>query len=287
MYVHNPTDPAHTNGGYDTVPDLTATIPLNNTDKSVTLVVPKADITYLNTLFPISMKVKIRATHTSAFQLESDQLVFIATSKSAPVQVTKQIIQQYFDPGLKNPALATMLPKEGYLLRIHSVHPGVLNVNWARHATDFGNIQTTVLVFRGLVIDGTAVVAPGKIISKPPSQGNDLILSKKSRPGEAFVRTGFLDVDVGIITIVFFNDSASTVITDPHAATGNKEDTWVYVAAYKDYLVNTQVDKVGLKAVVRQMPGPTEPPSFPWSTTNINFIENLVSIQSWEPYGLE
>jgi len=55
---------------------------------------------------------------------------------------------------------------------------------------------------------------------------------------------------------------------------------------FKDYLVTAIAGKVGLQAVLRQIPGPTEPPSFPWSTTNINWIENLVLIQSWEPFGV-
>ncbi|MBI2919154.1 MAG: hypothetical protein HYY01_14360 [Chloroflexi bacterium] len=286
LFVFNPTDPAHTSGGYDPTPDLTTTIPLNNVDKAVTLTLSQADVAYLNTLSPISMKLKVRASYTSAFQLESDMLLFIATSNSAPAVMVRQISQQYVDPGLKNPNFSTMVAKEGYLLRIYNVRPGLLMVNWASHTPDFKEGKTSIQVFRGLVIDSGALVTPGKITSKPSSSGNDLVLAASSRPHEAFVRTGFVDVDTGVYTIVFFNDSASTMITEPFAATGNKEDAWIYVPAFKDYLVDVQVGKVGLKAVVRQIPGPTEPPDFPWSTTNINWIENLVLIQSWEPYGV-
>lgn len=286
LFVFNSTDPAHTSGGYAPDPDLSTTIPLNNVDKSVSLTLSQADVVYLNTLSPISMKLKVRASHTSAFQLESDMLVFIATSNSAPAVVVRQISQQYIDPGLKNPAFSTMAAKEGYLLRIYNVRPGLMNINWASHTPDFSQSNTSILVFRGLVISSGALVTPGRITSKPPSKDNDLILAASSRPKEAFVRTGFIDVDTGVYTIVFFNDSSSPVIAEPFAATGNKEDAWIYVPAFKDYLVDVQVGRVGLKAVLRQVPGPTEPPNFPWSTTNINWIENLVLIQSWEPYGL-
>ena len=285
LYVHNPTDPAHTSGGYDPTPDLATTIPVKNVDKALTLLVPAADITYLNTLSPISIKLKVRATFSSDFQLEVDQLVFITTS-TAPSEVVQQITQQYLDPGLKHPNFASVAAKEGYLLRLYEVHPGLLNVNWASHTADFQAAKTNILIFRGFVVESGVVVTPGKITAKPTSQSNELLLSVTSRPNEAFVRTGFLDVDVGVYTIVFFNDSASSVITDSFAATGAKADTWVYAPVFKDYLVTAIAGKVGLQAVLRQIPGPTEPPSFPWSTTNINWIENLVLIQSWEPFGV-
>ena len=135
--------------------------------------------------------------------------------------------------------------------------------------------------------DEDTPATPGKITTKPPTSGNTLIVDATSRTGEDFVRTGFLDVDTGLITIVFFNDSASSMITDAFAATGDEADTWVYAAAFKDYLVDATSGVVGLKAVVRQVPGPVEPPVFPWSTTNISWSESLVSILSWEPSGVE
>ncbi|MBI4281917.1 MAG: hypothetical protein HY672_00300 [Chloroflexi bacterium] len=287
LFVYNPTDPAHTSGGYNPEPDLSATISLKNTDKAMTLSVSETDVAYLNTLSPISMRLKIRVTYTSDFQLEADMLAFIATSNSAPTTVTRQISQQYIDPGLRDPTMAQIASHEGYVLRIYNVHPGLLNVNWAAHAPDYKQAGKSVQVFRGVVISSGVVVPPGRTTSAVPSQGNDLLASSSSRPGEAFVRTGYIDVDMGLYTIVFYNDSSSTLITDPFAATGNPQDTWIYVPAYKDYLVDVQVGNVGLKAVVRQSPGPTEPPASPWSRTNISWTENLVFIQSWEPYGVE
>ena len=49
--------------------------------------------------------------------------------------------------------------------------------------------------------------------------------------------------------------------------------------------MDVRVGTVGLKVVLRQVPGPTEPPAFPWTNTNISWIRNQVYIQSWEPYG--
>ncbi|MBI2908431.1 MAG: hypothetical protein HYX92_12360 [Chloroflexi bacterium] len=285
MYVYNPTDAAHVDGGYDPVPDFATTVPLANTDKAANLNVDPTDISYLNLLFPISMKLKVRATHTSDFQLSVDRLMFTASSNTTPVGAVQQITQQYVDPGLKHPNFATVAAKEGYLLRIYNVRAGLLKVSWAAHAADFSQAKTVIQVFRGLVVDSGVVRSPGRITTKPPSQDNELIEAATRRPGDAYLQTKFVNVDEGLYTIVFFNDAASTIITDPFAATGEKEDTWIYVAAYKDYVVDVAVGGVGLKAVLRQMPGPTEPPFFPWSRIGISWIENRVAIQSWEPYG--
>ena len=77
------------------------------------------------------------------------------------------------------------------------------------------------------------------------------------------------------------------MIAEPFAATGNDEDTWIYIPAFRDYVVDSSVGNVGLKAVIRQVPGPVEPPGLPWTTSTISWIRNRVSIQSWEPYGTE
>ena len=286
MYVFNPNGTGHGVDGYSSVPDLTTTIPLNNTDKEVSLDLSSEDVAYLNSILPVSARVKIRATYASSFQLESDMLLFTATSTGAAGAVmVQQTIQQYIDPGLANPDFATVSPGEGYLLRIWNVHSGLMSVNWARHTADFSQAKTTVMVFRGLVLDKGALLPPGRIIAKPPSKDNELLVSKASRPGETFASSGYVDVDKGLYTVVFWNDSSKEVITDPFAATGNRVNTWVYVPAFKDYLVDVGVGTVGLKSVLRQVPGPTEPPAFPWANTNINWIRNQVYIMSWEPYG--
>ncbi len=285
VFVYNPSDPAHTNGGYSSDPDLDFIVPLHNVDKAVSLSVVPADIAYLNTLSPIQMKVKIRATFGSNFQLDLDRLVFIATSNTSPAETVRKITQQYVDPGLTNPQFASVASKEGYLLRLYNVRPGILKVSWATHTADFKTAKTELSVFRGLVVDNGVVVPPGRITDQPPSQDNQRILETSSRAGDAFVQTDYVNVDEGLYTIVFYNDSANTLITDAYAASGSEEDTWIYVAAFKDYVIDIKVGNVGLKAVVRQIPGPTEPPLFPWNTAGINWIQDMVLIQSWEPYG--
>jgi hypothetical protein len=285
IFFFNPTASSTVNG-YRTTADFTTTIPLKNVDKAIEFDVSPVDVAYLNTLSPITAKIKVRATHATDFHLETDLLVFVATSNTAPGEVVKQITQQYFDPGLKNPQLAQVAAKEGYLLRIYNAKAGLMQVNWASHTPTFGNAKTSILVFRGLVIDGGAVVSPGRITSKPPSQNNDQLVASTSRSNENFVQTPFIDLDVGVHTVVFFNDSSSTAISYPFRATGKPEDTWVYMPAFKDYVVDVRVGNVTVKVVARQVPGPTEPPTIPWSSTNINWIENTVSIQSWEPSGV-
>ena len=285
VFVYNPADPAHTDGGYDTTADLSTVVALKNTDKAVMLALGSADLAYLNTNFPISVKLRIRARRASPFQLQTDMLNFIATSVGAPAQVVRQITQQYVDPGLRNPAMARIASGEGYLLRVYYVQPGLAKVNWAAHTPNFSRGQKQIQVFRGLVIDDTQVVPPGRITSRPPARGNDLIVSEKSR--KPFVQTDFFEVDRGLYTIVFFNRSNKTMIAEPFAATGNDEDTWIYIPAFRDYVVDSSVGNVGLKAVIRQVPGPVEPPGLPWTTSTISWIRNRVSIQSWEPYGTE
>ena len=151
MYVYNSDDDAHTNGGYNTTPDLTATLAFADFDRWVSLEIPKADVAYLNTLSPISVKVKIRATHTTSFQLRTDLLLFSATSLTSQSQSYRGVTHQYVDPGLRNPDMATVAVGEGYLLRMYNVGPGLLNVNWASHTPSYADGQTSVQVYRGQV----------------------------------------------------------------------------------------------------------------------------------------
>ena len=272
-------------GSYSPTPDLQTTIPLKNTDKSAILTVSPADLTYLNGLSPISLRLKVRATHTSAFKLEMDMIAPFATSVTDVGTIAKKATHEYIDPGLRNPVMANVAAKEGYLLRVYHARPGVLNANWAYNPSGSGNEQTLLQVFRALVIDGGAVASPGKITTKPSATNNELVRQETSQPGETFVRTGFVSLEAGLYSLVFFNDSTSTAATSSFAASGAKEDTWIFAAAFRDYVVEAIAEGVGLKAVVRQVPGPSEPPNAPWSNTNIDWIRNLAFIQSWEAFG--
>ena len=91
--------------------------------------------------------------------------------------------------------------------------------------------------------------------------GNDTIARAEAGFGESFVQTGFVDIDVGLYTIVFCNADEGdgpggiTRTTQPFAPTGEKFGTWIFTASYKDYLVRSTVGNIGIQAVVRQVPG--------------------------------
>jgi len=308
MFVFNP---AHGPDGYSTKPDLVRTINVDRTDRAMALTVLKEDIVYLNGLSPITIKVKIRATLNKEFQLETDTVGFFGTSTDALDQPVRQVTHQFIDPGLRNPDMAVVAHDGGYLLRIYNLHPGVMNINWAfephvhedgkdhKHKHDHeDHDDISIRVYRGLVIDDhDREIVPGKITHEKDHlrENNSLVANAHvhADEGASFVRTGFFEVDAGIYTIVFFNDDDDDggekgkfkVNTRPFAATPDDANTWIYAPAYKDYLVDVVVGGIAFMAVVRQIPGPAEPTAFPWSPTNVSWIDNLVTIESWEPKG--
>ena len=199
VFIFNPLDSLHTENGYNPIADVTRVldpahqqlehhddddgdhehkdleveIPLRNTDRVVTLVVPAEDIIDPANPSPISIRLKIRATEDRAFDLQLDQLIFTASSFTPPDQAVRQGTQQYIDPGLKNPFLATVESDRGYALVVDNVHPGVINVNWAWRTPDLLPGETCILVFRGLVVAHGAVLPPGKINTPPHVHSDD------------------------------------------------------------------------------------------------------------------
>ena len=430
MFVFNPTDPDHGPDGYSVVPDLVKTIKVDNTDRALALAVPKGDIAYLNTLppnRPIFIKVKIRASLNTEFELASDTLFFIATTTDAQDQPVRHGIQEYVDPGLRDPDMAVISHKTGFLVRVNSLQPGVMNVNWAfePHVHDpnancsgvtrivlgyngtgpvdvevflkkkllvtFSGVNTgdlleviatddtdeelhpeivlkvdgvegakihtscskpiaigdvhgdfvindldilpahgehghnhhhdekrdiSIEVYKGLVVndrhkdnehgddgDGDGedkrVIRPGRITKDIGFKKEDNTLVARSHVhaahGASNVGTGFFEVDTGIYTIVFFNDDNThdgksdkfTVVSKPFAAPGGddsgafKQSTGFYASVYKDYVILAESESVSLKAVVRQVPGPSENAFGPWAQNNIAWSKHLVLIQSW------
>jgi hypothetical protein len=130
MFVFNPTDSGHNLDGYSTTPDLVKTIKVDMTDRAVGLNVPKEDVAYLNTLPLKFVKVKIRVSLNIPFELASDSISFIATTTDAQDQLVRQGSQQFIDPGLRDPAMAVMPYKTGYLLQVNTIQPGIMNINW-------------------------------------------------------------------------------------------------------------------------------------------------------------
>ncbi|MBF8267796.1 MAG: hypothetical protein HW388_1304 [Dehalococcoidia bacterium] len=76
FYIYNPSDPAHTAGGYDTSPDQASVYPSSGTDATAIFTFGDADVAYVNSLATKVVKIKLRATYTSVFDLRADRLVF-------------------------------------------------------------------------------------------------------------------------------------------------------------------------------------------------------------------
>ena len=75
---------------------------------------------------------------------------------------------------------------------------------------------------------------------------------------------GALLVDGGLITggsytFEFFNNSGTELVSAPSGTTGSDGETWVFLQAYKDYLVTATAGETSVSAYIRQVPGPTEP----------------------------
>ncbi len=88
----------------------------------------------------------------------------------------------------------------------------------------------------------------------------------------------------GVYTIVF-SSKGTTMTTNPFQPSGGTTDTWIYVKAYKDYIVTANASGVSVSAYVRQVPGFAEPPVWtsPWAINNPTFITNKVYIYTWNP----
>ena len=265
----------------------------------------------------------------SEFELAVDMVRFLATTTDEPGNPARKVTHQYIDPGVTDPDLATVASGEGYLLRIYNLHPGLMNVNWAFDPPisfdddgDDDDALPSIRVYKGLVVgdidlddddDGCGddehdairtLVAPGRITDQVScdddddhhhhNEGNTLMAGVSARSGQPLVNTGFIEVDVGLYTIVFCNGewddddlARSTVTTKPFAPSGDLEDTWIHAPAYREYLVLSILGGTGVKAVIRQVPGPMEPPLQPWTPGNVAWTTHLVSIDSWSVTDLE
>ena len=136
MFVFNPEASGHAALGYSVASDRFKILKVDKIDRSFALEVPREDIEYLNREFvntqePISIKIKIRATVDKPFQLSVDMLNFIATTTDTQNQPVRVGIQEYIDPGLRDPAMRVIPHKTGFLLKVNNLQPGLMNVNWA------------------------------------------------------------------------------------------------------------------------------------------------------------
>lgn len=80
FFVYNPTDPAHTDGGYHpSVADSAFTYTTANEDKSSGFPLDAADVSYINSLGTKTVKIKVVATiglGGPSFNLSNDQFIF-------------------------------------------------------------------------------------------------------------------------------------------------------------------------------------------------------------------
>ena len=128
---------------------------------------------------------------------------------------------------------------------------------------------------------------PGKYDGWPKEQP----ITETSKDNTDYNRTEAIVVDPatdesgGVYTIVFANTDNINLTAKPFQPTGGPDDTWIYVKAYKDYIISATADDVNVTTYVRQVPGFSEPPdeSTGWAVDNPSFITNEVYIYTWSP----
>ena len=177
---------------------------------------------------------------------------------------------------------------------------GLLGINWAflpmpilPDNQDETN-QITVKVFRGVVLDNSVLVQPGLYVGNPSDdKANDLVHQAHIHPnnGETFLRTGLFEVQPGIYTIIFTNDSDKlqqdppVVYTKPFSESGGTDATWIFGPSYRDFVIQSRFGDVLVKAVVRQAPGSIA--RLPWTPDTALPSRQEVFVQSWHgPVGV-
>ena len=142
-------------------------------------------------------------------------------------------------------------------------------------------------------------VEPGRIDQEIPIEENTLVARAHvhAHHGSSAVSTGFFDVDTGIYSVLFYNadkehgggDPKFTVVSKEFSVPGPggsgasfEDSTGLFGPVYKDYVIRASTDTVILKAVVRQVPGPTAASDAPWAVDQIGWTESRVYIQSWD-----
>lgn len=194
--------------------------------------------------------------------------------------------QNYIDPGLPNPHLATIPAGYLYLLRLYNVKAGQITVNWAYSPASTSRVG----VWAGMPTQpGTSnPLAPGRIDKWPTDFP---ILDTGSSPSNvSYNRVGPINVDPaadgsgGVYTIVMDNSrGVTTKTTLPYQPSGGTADTWVWVKSHRDYKVTAAIGDINVVAYIRQVPGYSEPPVWttPWGVTNVSFITNEVYLYSY------
>lgn len=181
--------------------------------------------------------------------------------------------EHYFDPGTACPSFKLLRAGSGYLLRIKSLKPGRLEINWAYKPSG----ETRIGVWRGPLSP-----CPGRLTSWPRERP----LYEHKAEGEVN-HLGPLRIESGgTYDVVFYNplwreglQRNTDKATLPFGGGGRKA-TWVLARAYQDYLVTSSAGGVTIRAYLRQIPGPCEPPT-EWEPSSSG-PENRVLILSWK-----
>ena len=203
--------------------------------------------------------------------------------------------QNYVDPGVTHPDLAVVEAHHGYLMRLYNVKAGTLQINWAYSPKG----QTIIGVWAGMPVDRrTGEPYPAGEIDRWPA-GHPLAISMAGfRDSHNLTRPLSVDPDTddsgGVYTIVFYNSNGRAKTTAPFRPSGSTDDTWIYVKAYKDYIITATIDGISVSAYVRQVPGFSEPPAVEyvgsnatkdyvanWATDNVSFITSEVYVYTW------
>ncbi|MBI2860812.1 MAG: hypothetical protein HYX91_04815 [Chloroflexi bacterium] len=209
-------------------------------------------------------------------------------SLPTPTQAVPATQQNYVDPGVTHPNLATIPAGYAYLMRLYNVKAGTIQVNWAYSPAGISRMG----VWAGIPTSSPSndPIPPGQISSWPTQHP---ILETGFTPANAtYNRTQALVIDPatddsgGVYTIVFDNSrGVSGKTTAAFSPSGGTGDTWVYIKSYKDYIISATTGGVTISAYVRQVPGYSEPPAWEtgWSASNPSFITNKVYVYSWNP----
>lgn len=203
--------------------------------------------------------------------------------------------QSYIDPGVTHPQLAIIETGYAYLVRLYNVKAGTIQVNWAYEQQSSSKIG----IWTGMPVDSQTNLPypPGRInkwpTEKPILETSQVPDNRIYNRTEAVVVDPTTDDSGGVYTIVFDNSRGGVAkTTNAFQPSGGTNDTWIYVNAYKDYLVTATAenvantaDNVTISAYVRQVPGFMEPPaeSTAWSVTNPSFTTNKVYVYTWSP----
>jgi Tfp pilus assembly protein PilX len=187
--------------------------------------------------------------------------------------------QQYIDPGASAPQLSSVSTGTGYLMRLFNVRAGTLIVNWAYSPAG----RARVAVWDGLPVNPSTGVPypPGQIASFPVE--TPVADSHWSNTTANSVRTPALATQEGkVYSIVFFiyAGQAGSRTTQPFAGGGGADETWMYLAAYRDYLITATAGDVAIRGYIRQVPGYSQPPTT-WSASSVTWVPNRTFIRSW------